>query len=51
MQTKLVIATLAAMSDLTSAVTTSTSSSLGEASAAATLISYYEDCHVAINNI
>lgn len=48
MQSKLVIATLAAMSDITSAVSTTTQES---ASAAATLISYYANCNVAINDL
>jgi hypothetical protein len=48
MQSKLVIATLAAMSDITSAVSTTTQDS---ASAAATLIGYYENCQVEILNL
>lgn len=52
MQSKLVIATLAAMSDITSAISTTASDSAQEsANAAATLIGYYDSCNITVENL
>jgi hypothetical protein len=48
MQSKLVIATLAAMSDITSAISTTSQES---ADAASTLIGYYQNCQVQIHDL